>query len=37
MDKLLKYLKDKQHLSDEIVKVKYVVPTYYFDDYYLLI
>jgi hypothetical protein len=39
MDKLLKYLKDKLHLSDEIVKVvlnnikvKYVVPTYYYDD-----
>lgn len=39
MDKLIKYLKDKQHLSDEAVKVvlnnikvKYVVPTYYFDD-----
>lgn len=39
MDKLISYLKDKLHLSDEIVevvlaniKVKYVIPTYYYDD-----
>lgn len=39
MDKLIKYLKDKLHLSDEIVKVvlnnikvKYIVPTYYYND-----
>jgi hypothetical protein len=40
MDKLIKYLKEKLNLSDEIVKivlenikVKYVIPTYYFEDY----
>ena len=39
MDKLLKYLKEEFKLSDDLVKVvinnikvKYVVPTYYFDD-----
>ena len=39
MDKLIKYLKDKLHLSDDLIKVvlenikvKYVVPTYYFGD-----
>lgn len=39
MDKLIKYLKEQLKLSDEIIKVvlanikvKYVVPTYYFED-----
>jgi hypothetical protein len=39
MDKLIKYLKEELKLSDEIIKVvlanikvKYVVPTYYFED-----
>jgi hypothetical protein len=39
MDKLIKYLKEELKLSDDLVKVvinnikvKYVVPTYYYDD-----
>jgi hypothetical protein len=39
MDKLIKYLREKLKLSDELIKVvlenikiKYVVPTYYFED-----
>ena len=39
MDKLIKYLKEELKLSDDLVilvinniKVKYVVPTYYYND-----
>jgi len=39
MDKLIKYLKEELKMSDDLVKVvlknikiKYVVPTYYFED-----